>query len=252
MALCMILRHADEVITDFSAGTNGNALDATTLDASTFGVAGTNWSLSGTNMTYAVAAKAAFGGSIPTQLVNPWPGDVGLVGANVYKDDTSSRSAIFAFPSIATLVCSGGVWFRTDYPNDSMPNIDILIIQGDDGNYVNIPFQGTGSTLRINSEFAGVSGDDKTGVPVAISSNTWYWLTLRYSADVSIPHAIRVYDSSLNQVGNEQSATPTSTGLANRVNIGAPWSAGESGYNLRFSGLLMSYQRSCRWPLLPL
>ena len=248
--------YGPEVITDFSAGTNAAVVDATTLNASTFGVSGSYWSVTSaaTHLTYATGAKTPFGGTIPTQSVNPWPGDTGTLGVNLYVPDNVVRFARFTVPGTVAAVITAGIWFKTDYLSTATPNLDIFLIQGAaENNYVNVPFQGNGATLRLASEFASVVTGDITGTPVAISRDTWYWITLRYSSGPGVSHAVRVYDSTLTQVGNEQSATPARAGAASYVSFGFAGAPGTNyDRNVMFSGLLMSYERDCRWPLLPL
>lgn len=249
--------YGQEIITDFSAGTDAAIVDASTLNASTFGVNSTGWSVVNiaTHMTYSTAAKRPFGGTLPAQSVNPWPGDTGSLGVNLYIPDATPRYAKYTYPATVPLVVTASVWFKTDYPATAAPNIDVFWISGTDGNFVNVPFAGNGSTLRLAAEYQDVLPEDKIGTPVPISPNTWYLIALRYSSSAAVPHTIRVYDTTLTQVGNEQSAVPgrtSASGTANQVRFGFCAAPGNVyGYNLMYSGLVFTHDGTCRWPLLP-
>ena len=253
-ALITAPTYGPEVITDFSAGTNGAVVDATTLNASTFGINSSAWSVRSpeSNLTYATAAKAPTIGTMPAQSVNPWPGDIGTVGMNLLTDATL-RMGTFTFPGTPADVVTASVWIKTDYPSNVAPNFDIFMMYSlVDGNFVNTILSGNGSSLRFGAEFAS-GGTDQTGSNVLISRNTWYLVMMRYSKQADVRAAVRVYDTSLAQVGNEQSIQPVRPGGVGQLHIGYAGGPGaQYGYNIMFSNLTISYESNCRWPLLPL
>ena len=248
-------------LTDFSAGTDGNPVTAPTLVSSTFGISGPTWSVStSTYFTYSTSAHHAFGGPAPAQCTNPWPGDVGNLGITTNVPNAgSSTSATLTLPvGHVSSTVTAGVWFETNYPATSSINIDVFNIFSNPGgktNYTNVSFQsGGGMNLSLESPANASTSctGHGSGNGVLINPNTWYWVTIQYTADTSgaLQNEVQVYDASLNQVGRAHSTSCLGT-VATTMQFGANAAIATAGYNINFDKATLCYTGTCPYPLLP-
>lgn len=234
---------SNNVLVDHGAGVDTATVTAAAIDASTFGIAGSNTTMviGNQGITFATAAHRALPGSgLITQCNNAWPGEGNsTVGMKVAMNNTPGTPtyAKEVFPASVTGVVVANVVFSFDAtaPKAILP--DVFTVFGSGGNnYTNVGINGNGSAFVFYLESKGLGGCTGHGSTfaqgIAALPSTDYVLSVLMSPTTAGNNVLTVYNTAGTQLG--QVSTPT---CYNETPLNVSWgfvasSTTDTGYNL--------------------
>ncbi len=217
---------------DFEGLTDASTVTVGELIASTHGAAGT-WTVTGTSST----------GRNNKEDPHTVTDDAGVRGMG-HDPTTSNHYIEWALPSSDGTV-SIGFWLKTSVYGAFASGPTVFKVFN----------SGFGALVRIQDERN--AGSDarqirmvEGGSGITVADETWYWVTAQFTSSGTVK--LRVYNTSLSQVGSEQSYTDATASTVTSVHMGnsGVGVAPTGGVLVGFDDFIIDYTNSV-FPLLP-
>lgn len=247
LLFCQTCFGAAQQLIDFEGGTNGQAVNLSSLTNSLHGPVGTFYIGAGvgTNSYFSAVAQRSFIGSVTIPGYGAYTGS-GTLGLSSLL---TNLNYIKFTPTNASSSASMGFWFMTDMAVDSNYNVDLGTIFGTDaGEYNNFLILADNGNLRCVLEKLHV-GDSTNWA--TIQPNQWYWITIGYGIN-GVTNGFRVYDTNLTLIGVVELNNYSNTVPAGFVYIGSEFTGNiDLGTHFYYDNMLLDFSGAPAWPLLP-
>jgi len=245
--LCVLPAFAQKTLLDFSAGNNGNQIDAVTLSNSIHGSPCTIEIVnSPAGMTYDSFGQRPLNGYADLSGYGIFDG---AGGCGLRGDLSQSCHYVRAYPCITNSSASVGCWFFTDLTETPGVNFDVLTLFSNwAGDFVNADLEACGLDNRLTFV---MENNSLIEPGVVIKPNKWYWLTLAYHINGS--NWLGVFDETgTNQIGMV-AAPLISTNLPALVYFGnsSDCIASFPTNHIWEDSILFDFSANPQWPLLP-